>query len=123
MKEYKMLPIRIVALPFVFAIGLIYSLYQLGNYIINYLIYGGEFIALSRKLERKKIIDVFKKVECLIDTQANKNHEYAKYVCRRGMYYDIKENLWYDCSIEGGITENDLFAQFELEQAQNAKKE
>jgi hypothetical protein len=45
--------------------------------------------------------------------------EYARYVCRRALYYDIKQNLWFDQYVEGGFTSDEIYAQFEADRKAN----
>ncbi len=120
MKELKMLPLRIIVFPFAIIVVLLYANYGVLKWAYGFLLYGGEFIALTKANDRKKVYDVYEKVLELVDT---KNDEYARYVCRLSMYYDIKQNLWYDPNIEGGITGDDLYAQFMIERSRRTQKE
>jgi len=61
--EKNKLVLRIIVLPFVMIITFCYSMWQLFDYWINFIIYGGEFIALHKNRTRKTICDTYDKLQ------------------------------------------------------------
>ena len=60
---------RVLGFPLYAGIALTYFPYLMVRYIVLYVIYGGEAIVYSKKMDRKGILDVYEKVEELIKKQ------------------------------------------------------
>lgn len=65
--EKSKLPVRILVFPFVMIITFIYSMWQLVDFWINFALYGGEFIALTKTRTKATIADVFDKVQEMVE--------------------------------------------------------
>lgn len=69
MKLINTIILRTLGFPFYVGIALTYFPYLMIRYIVLYVIYGGEAIVYSKKLDRKGMSDIYEKVEELINKQ------------------------------------------------------
>ena len=68
--EKTKLIFRIVVFPLIMCLTFLYSMYQLIEFWINFIIYGGEIVALTKKRNKESIASLFDKVQELV----NKNN-------------------------------------------------
>ena len=61
--EKSKFPIRIIVLPFVMIITFCYSMWQLIDFWFNFIVYGGEFIALTKTRTKATIAETYDKLQ------------------------------------------------------------
>jgi len=70
--EKSKLPLRIIVLPLVMIITFCYSMWQLLDYWFNFIVYGGEFIALTKKRTKATIAETYDKLQEMVEKQGAK---------------------------------------------------
>lgn len=67
--------LRLIAFPFFSAVALLSAIVQWVVYSVNFIKYGGEAVAFTKKTRPKTITDVYMKVEDMINSQTTKEEK------------------------------------------------